>query len=111
MRAREGGIGKSERHKLPWATAKRPGDAASSACRLLPQTENCLVRLDMTIVVCDFGLARVMKGQIFREQRGAFRSARSINLYLGAREAHESMSFDAFFQMRKTGDTRCERPA
>jgi hypothetical protein len=28
------------------------------------------VRLDMTVVVCDFGLARVMKGQIFREQRG-----------------------------------------
>lgn len=32
----------------------------------------------MTVVVCDFGLARVMKGQIFREQRGKFVEKRHI---------------------------------
>lgn len=50
---------------------KGTGEGPSPELTRLSQTENCLVRSDMTVVVCDFGLARVMKGQILKDQRGA----------------------------------------
>ncbi|EGD75012.1 TKL/LISK/LIMK protein kinase [Salpingoeca rosetta] len=56
------------------------------------KTENCLVRHDMSIVLCDFGLARVMKGEVFKERRsldrGLTHSMRVLPAVSPAARAH-----------------------
>eukprot|EP00043_Microstomoeca_roanoka_P019760 m.229405 g.229405 ORF g.229405 m.229405 type:complete len:623 (-) comp17052_c2_seq1:206-2074(-) len=61
------------------------------------KTENCLVREDMSVVVCDFGLARVMKGEVFKEptstpSRSSWNSMRVPSSATKMRPAQQQMT-------------------
>eukprot|EP00049_Salpingoeca_infusionum_P026870 m.28581 g.28581 ORF g.28581 m.28581 type:complete len:798 (-) comp9052_c0_seq3:2918-5311(-) len=87
------------KEEFPWVLRLRMAHDVASGMQYLHEqrilhrdlkSENCLVRNDMSVVVCDFGLARVMNGEVFRRESNASALQLSKSVRLNTRSPHRS---------------------